>query len=122
MLIEPSKMTRRDGGYRRRWFTDEDMDLYLWLDDDGELARVQLCYDRRGNQRVLSWAREHGYRHDRIDDGEGVAGKARTPILVLDGHCDIDAVLVRFRAAAGALDRDLFECVDAWLLGFTPPR
>ena len=56
---------------RRRWFTDEDLDLIVWFSEQGAPDGFQLCYDRRGHERALTWTKGAGYRHDRIDDGEG---------------------------------------------------
>jgi hypothetical protein len=109
---------RLDGGLRRRWFTDEDLDLYLWFDERGGLLRMQLCYDKRGRERVLSWRRGQGFRHDRIDDGEGVPGKARSPILVIDGGCDAVALLRRFREASLQLNDEVFDLVYERLVAF----
>ena len=111
MLLEPKVSRLHDGALRRRWFTDEQMDLYLWFDAAGELVRLQLCYDKLTLERVLHWRQGEGYRHDAIDDGEGVPGKARSPILVMDGPCDVEALLARFRDASLKLDDATFDLV-----------
>jgi len=73
------------GGLRRKWFSDANWDLIVWLSGPGEIWGFQLCYDRARDERALTWTRETGYSHDRIDDGEGNPTKNRTPVLVPNG-------------------------------------
>ena len=45
--INPQIVKQRGGeGFRLRWYSDENHDLYVWLSDAGRLMRFQLCYDK----------------------------------------------------------------------------
>jgi hypothetical protein len=88
-------------GLRRRWFSDADWDLIVWLSGPGEIWGFQLCYDRARDERALTWTRETGYSHDRIDDGEGNPTKNRTPVLVPDGVFPALDIVKRFARDAG---------------------
>ena len=41
----------------RRWFTDQDFDLFVWYEDESKtnIVGFQLCYNKRGNQKALTW-------------------------------------------------------------------
>lgn len=122
VLMEPATSRRRDGQLRRRWFTDEDMDLYLWFDENDELRHLQLCYDKLRVERVLSWNEDIGYSHDRVDGGEHRGGGPRTPIFRKGEACDVDTLIVRFRARSLNIDGALFDVVYRCLLRYSATR
>ena len=101
----------------RRWFTDQDFDLFVWYEDES-MAKVvgfQLCYNKRGTQKALTWYRDRGFLHTAIDDGEGSPLKNRTPILVADGSFPRDRVASQFRESARNLEKELFDLVEGRL-------
>lgn len=103
MLKEyPAK--RPKGDPQRRWFADEFFDLIAWLNPDGSIKGFQLCYDKGPAERALTWTREAGYAHNRIDDGEGNPAKNQTPVLVPDGAFASRKILQRFMDACGQID------------------
>src|SRR5215813_11618855 len=103
MLKELSVGLQSDQG-RRRWFTDEDFELSVWFSEHGTPDGFQLCYDRGGDQHALTWTEDAGFRHDRIDDGEGDPTKNRSPILVADGACAVADVLRRFELVSAEVE------------------
>lgn len=108
MLREWEGVRQRSDEGRRRWFTDEDMDLIVWYEDD-EIRGFQLCYNKQTDQHALTWFDNGTYSHARIDDGEkgGGLGVKETPILVQDGTFDSAALAGEFREHAGRLDPEL---------------
>ena len=84
MLREIPHVRQDKPGLKRRWYQNEFFDLYTWHAPDGALVSFQLCYDVRGRERALSWHREHGCSHTRIDAGDD-GPLSRTPILVGGG-------------------------------------
>ncbi len=106
-------------GYRR-WFTDEEFDLFIWYEDSSqdEIVGFQLCYNKRGEQKALTWYRDKGYLHTAIDDGEASPLKNRTPILVADGMFPKDRVIELFRKAARNMEHELFELVETKLVDY----
>lgn len=116
MLREVRQVRQIEGESRRRWFTDEDMDLTVWLDDAGHIAGFQLCYDKKGLERALTWRRDEGFSHHRIDDGEGRPGRYKgTPILVADGVFNEAAVAERFHSASREIEKSISSNVNALL-------
>ncbi|MFZ5562722.1 MAG: hypothetical protein ACOZBW_01615 [Thermodesulfobacteriota bacterium] len=99
MLYEIKKVSQHPGEPRRRWFFDHEIDLTVWFDPAGKIESFQLCYDKPGDPHALSWSRDGGYGHHRVDDGEdgGGAGKG-IPILLADGRFDSQRI-------AGLFDR-----------------
>jgi hypothetical protein len=96
---------------RRRWYTGEEIDLIVWFSEQGRPDGSQLCYDRKGHERALTWTETTGYRHDRIDDGEGNPTKNRSPILVSDGVFPAADVLKRFETSSIGIETHIKEFV-----------
>ena len=100
---EPSKLARERN---RRWFANEEFDLFVWFDDLGAVRKFELCYDRADVERALTWSPTRGYRHWRVDTGEATGlNYDMTPILVPDDtEFPKDRVTAAFAEAANALE------------------
>ncbi|OGW39309.1 MAG: hypothetical protein A2010_02210 [Nitrospirae bacterium GWD2_57_9] len=96
------------GKYRdkedRRWFSDDYFDLIVWIGQNFVIKGFQLCYDKRGKERAITWLRDKGLSHEKIDDGEASPEKNRSPILLPDGQCPVQEVLERFEANSADID------------------
>jgi len=104
MLTEIPNARQVVGEGPRRWFTDEYFDLIVWYGTEQSPIGFQLCYDKPTRERALTWTREHGYRHDKVDAGE-IPGHAKmTPVIVADGAFDRNMVSRRLRREATAMD------------------
>lgn len=104
MLREILALRQDNPRLRRRWFQDEFFDLYTWQANSGALVRFQLCYDVRGRERALTWSRERGFSHNKVDSGEEFAGQPMTPLLVAAGKFPHQRVRTRFLREAASLD------------------
>jgi hypothetical protein len=116
VLAEYESVRQIRGEGHRRWFTDEYFDLIVWSDrpgsDRSHITGFQLCYDRNGYERALTWTRDRGFSHERIDSGENSPGSPKsTPILVADGNFHGASVRNRFRAASSGIDRNIADLV-----------
>ncbi|WP_157237552.1 hypothetical protein [Beggiatoa alba] len=90
---------------RKRWFEDTYFDLFVWQDiNTGEMTSFQLCYDRTGTERVISWERHRGFEHQRIDDGETSPHKNMTPVFTGISLSLPAALLSRFHLASQGID------------------
>lgn len=98
------------GEPRRRWFSDPYFDLFVWTDAGG-VCSFQLCYDKSGRERALTWSREGGFRHDAVDDGESCGTRNRSPVLAADGPFRCREVLERFEAASEAVEEGIRSAV-----------
>jgi hypothetical protein len=75
------------------------------------LSGFQLCYDKTGKERALTWTREHGFQHNRIDAGE-VPGHAKmTPVIIANADFSSLAVAEAFRKEALRIDPALARFV-----------
>ena len=116
MLVEYRNVRQIRGEGHRRWFSDDFFDLIVWYDSRhrgrSHITGFQLCYDRTGYERALTWTRERGYSHEKIDTGEdGPGGVKSTPILVADGVFDSGPIAERFREASRGIDPDVADLV-----------
>ena len=95
MLKEIRNARQVPGELRRRWFTSATLDLIVWCDDVEVPVGFQLCCDKDGIERALTWRPEAGFSHMAVDSGEeqgGVRYKS-TPILVTDGVVDVARIV-----------------------------
>jgi hypothetical protein len=92
MLSEINDVTQYDTGKLRRWFHDDDFDLYTWEDYSGELQGFQLCYAKRGKERALRWSPEAGYSHEGVDAPEDKPGRSMSALFVADGVFDAQII------------------------------
>ena len=99
MLNEITEVTQYETGKHRRWFHDEDFDLYTWEDYDGVLQGFQLCYAKLGKERALRWSPEAGYSHEGVDAPEDKPGRSMSAIFVADGVFDANRVGTIFENA-----------------------
>lgn len=108
MLRKINPLISKEAESQRLWFTDQQMDLILWLDEDDKILGFQLCYDKRCDERVLAWHADKGYQHSRIDDGEtSPLSFKKTPILLSDGVFEADFLAEEFRHLAADINPDL---------------
>jgi hypothetical protein len=110
MLTELSSR-QKTGEPKRRWFRSERFELIVWITENETVWGFQLCYDRGRGERALTWTFEHGYSHDRIDDGEGNPTKNQTPILMPDGVFPAREILEGFADEADAIDSSIRDFV-----------
>lgn len=95
----------------RRWFGDDYFDLIVWLDQQGEIAGFQLCYDVAGDEHALTWHEKTGFGHQRVDDGDLKRPFKAAPILVADGPCDSAAILRLFQERSSSMDEQVARFV-----------
>jgi hypothetical protein len=113
MLVElPDARQFKNEGYRR-WFSDTYFDLIVWYDTNKTtIAGFQLCYDKFGRERAITWRKGKGFSHNRIDDGEAAYQHAKmSPILVSDGVFSKEAVSDKFKASSAGIDIEIAELV-----------
>jgi len=72
MLREISRFRNYGGSENRRSFTDSDMDLYVWFNDQVP-ERFHLTYNKQGNTHSISWNNETGFDQWRFAQVEALA-------------------------------------------------
>lgn len=86
---------------RRRWFHDEEFDLFVWQ-ASGEVTLFQLCYGEASADRALVWDQRRGFFHD--------------------GPPAPETVVTRFDDAATALPEDIRNAIREKLHEFAGRR
>lgn len=103
---------------RRRWFSDADMDLYIWFHNQVPV-QFQLTYNKQQDEHAISWDNTSGFRHNRVDDGEHtVSDYKMSPILLADGEFDAITVARKFLLASDYLDATLADFIYARLIEY----
>jgi len=102
----------------RRWFTDSDMDLYIWF--IGEMpVRFHLVWNKLGRIQSISWNSDTGFNDDRFNPFELlllVAG-AR-PLRLSNTEFNIAVLANRFLRNAEHIEPTLADFIYARLLEF----
>lgn len=88
----------------------------VWFREEGTILGFQLCYDRRGVERAITWFEGKGYAHHQVDDGEGhPLSFKRTPILIQDQEVALQRILQKFRLEVEMLPSAVLGFVGAHL-------
>ena len=103
MLVENLhvRQDRPDTSGRRRWFESEGLELVFWFDAHGAVEGFQICYERRGGERALTWRAGRGFAHATIDSGDTNPLKNETPVLIPDGEVPWVELTQLFRLRSG---------------------
>ena len=108
MLYEIRHVRQIPGEDMRRWFFDNDIDLLIWEKVGGEIAGFQLCYGKPHNTHALTWFKDSGYAHNKVDEGEDKPGRQKgAPLLVADGVFDLDRVARQFKEKSDDIDKEI---------------
>lgn len=110
------------GDLPRRWMTDDYFDLIVWYDSDGRVHGFQLCYDKPGRERALTWTWADGARHGRIDTGEYDPRANRTPVLIPESGFPADAVKTEFVSRSAQLTEPIRTLVLSTIVEFASRR
>lgn len=100
MLVEMQNVRQIEGEGFRRWLTDENFDLILWY-SEGQILGFQLCYDKKTQEKALTWRAPSSYSHSVVDSGEVPNTIKQSPMLTDGGRFDKERILAEFLAAAG---------------------
>ncbi len=118
MLHEVQNVRQVPGEGSRRWFTDEFFDLIVWYGDDWSILGFQLCYGKNNKERALTWRRDEGFSHEKVDDGETPGHTKMTPVLVPNGQFDVKSISARFRQESSEIDPEIaglvIETLDSY--------
>jgi hypothetical protein len=102
----------------RRWFSDEYFDLIVWFESEDHVHGFQLCYDKTGRERALTWTRGRGFLHTAVDTGESTPTENRAPTLIADGAFPASQVRHEFNFRSTALPTEIRELVTARIKEF----
>jgi hypothetical protein len=123
MLKEWEDLYQRPGERRRRCFTDEHFEIYLFFEPDGRIHHIQLIYllEKGEPLRTMLWHQNDGYRHSDVDSGEGEGFQHNTGRAFSGsaaGPFDKKTVLRLFTAAAADMEQDIREFISETIASF----
>lgn len=125
MLREIRNIVQRSLTRRKRWFHDDDFDLYVWQAPEGDVLELQLCYERgTSRERALTWKRGIGYANYRVDAGEKDPAQQKSAAILVGGS-QFGGWRIREKlvGAAQDLDREIADFVlDKVAEHCDPPR
>jgi len=119
MITEIFGVSQNPGEDKRRWFTDDYWDIYVWQKSDGSISGIQVCYDKINKERVLSWFMGKGYSHNKIDDGEITGGFKRSPVVVKDGLFNKNFIGEKFFNDSKNIDNNLRDFIYDKIIYYT---
>lgn len=100
------------GEPKRRWFSDGDLELIVWLDENDGIVGFQLCCEVDKEPKALTWYENKGFLHSGIDDGDSRVGAYKpSPILISDGVFDKKTIEKRFAASSPSLPEEIADFV-----------
>jgi hypothetical protein len=110
MLEEQQNVSQKEEGIHRRWFNDNYFELITW-EKSGAIIGFQLCYDRFGSEKSLTWKKDKGFYHDTVDSGEVSMGTDMSAILIEDGPVPVDMLVQRFTEESQRIDNTIREFI-----------
>ena len=106
-MLKEYSTQQHQGEQKRRWFTNNYFDLIVWQDNQSEITKFQLCYDKTRKERALTWTKGRGFDHNLIDDGEDSPLKNQSPILLADGLFPAREVLEIFITDSEVIEQQI---------------
>jgi hypothetical protein len=112
LLSEIKNARQITGEPFRRWYTNGDVELIVWL-EDYRILGYQLVVPAEHGQTAITWRDGTGLSVAGVDDGEGrTAGPKMTPILTGPEKLQPEAVLQLFRGISEGLPAGLAGVVE----------
>lgn len=109
-----------ENGLIRRSYASDYFDLFIWLDDQDQVIEFQLCYDKMGKERVLTWNQHGTITHRKVDAGK--QQRQMTSIYTPDGALPKSEVRSRFQQNSRALDQRLAEFIIDKIESYSGPE
>ena len=118
MLHEISNVKQKARSQDRRWFTDNDMDLFVWFSRLNPIG-FQLSYNKQSNEKAVCWETDKGFQHYRVDSGEIEPIKYKmSPIYAAEDDFDTYAIAREFLHNSEHIENTLTDFIYARLLEY----
>jgi len=103
-MLKEFSARQTQSAHLKRYLCDDYFDLFVWQDAEGEAFGFQLCYDKPGHERALTWMKTSGFSHAAIDSGEEDPTANCAPILKNEKEFPADIVYREFAVRAYGID------------------
>ncbi len=103
--------------WRTRWFTDDDADLFIWVDDEQQIMAFQLTARLPGHyyESIVEWRHNEGLRTGVVDPGDNQAMGKMSPVVRYTNVVDFEtlhAIRNEFRLRSIELEVDLRKFIQ----------
>ena len=118
MLQEISNIQQKNQGKFRRWFTDSNMDLFVWFSHQVPVG-FQLSYNKQTDEKSICWDTETRFQHYMVDTGETEPMNYKeSPMLLFDDDLDIFTVAPEFLRRSEKIETSLADFIYARILEY----
>ena len=108
MLREITDIKQNDEEGFRRWFTSDDMDLFVWYNDDCRVTSFQLCQD----EYLISWSIKKGMSFSKnINDSAGPLNYKGSTVLRPIRPFSLKRVFDSFVSRSRRINRELVRFI-----------
>jgi hypothetical protein len=119
LVIAEIRNVRQNPGDRfRRWFVDDQIEIFVWYEPDGGIFGFQICCKSSDASLVSTWTRMRGFSHSILDEGEDKPTVNRSPLLRPAPPRNLGLVQRSFAAIADGLPQAEQAFVTAKLAKF----
>lgn len=117
MLQEISSTHRSSHHRSKRWFTDSNMDLFIWFEYK-VLICFQLSYNKQQQETSLGWHIETGFTHSLVKATKYHTIQGARATTLSEGECGHDAAAIarEFLQASDQIEVTLADFIFARLL------
>lgn len=117
MLQEISSTHRSSHHRSKRWFTDSNMDLFIWFENK-ILVCFQLSYNKQQQEISLSWHIETGFTHNLVKSTKyhTIHGASATTLSEGEHGLDTASIAREFLQASDQIEVSLADFIFARLI------
>ena len=102
MLREISDDSKPD----TRWFTDEEIDLYVWFEQRTVVA-FQICYNKTKDEQAITWKSSGGFSHTLVDSDDDSPGRNMSPLLLDLPPQKLDSLVTDFTSRSSEVPQEI---------------
>lgn len=121
MFHEISNVKQKSQVQLRRWFTDNDMDLFVWFSRHAPIG-FQLSYNKQIGEKAIYWEIDNGFQHYSVDSGDVEPIKYKmSPLDSIDDDFDTYTIARAFLHNSEHIETTLADFIYARLLEYPGP-
>lgn len=118
MLQEINNIQQDTQDKFRRWFTDNNMDLFVWFSQNAPVC-FQLSYNKQSDEKSICWDAETRFQHYVIDTGETEPMNYKeTPMCLFDDEFDLYSVAPEFLRRSEHIEPSLADFIYARIMEY----
>ena len=104
----------------KSWTVDDYFDLVVWYEPTEEMFGFQLCYDRFGFYRAVTWTNTDGFSHASVHDNDSSMTCGQSPVLRQCENFPWRKVLREFTNRSARLDPAIRKLITNLITEYGP--